>query len=46
MEQALRIVASNMLALEDGGCDFPRVVETFSLARATLSAGSDREAET
>jgi len=35
---ALRVVASNMRALEDGGCDYPRVVESFSVANAALSA--------
>jgi hypothetical protein len=33
---ALRVVASNMLALEDGGCDFPRVTDSFTVATEAL----------
>ena len=39
LRAALRIVASNMRALEDGGCDFPRVTASFSVAMSALSGG-------
>ena len=38
LRHALRVVADNMRALEDGGCDYPRVVASYSVAVTALSA--------
>lgn len=43
LREALRTVATNMRALEDGGCDFPRVVGSYSVAVAALSAPSQEQ---